>query len=94
MSHSHSTCYESHWKHPTHNFSPVIDHLFNRITDRARRRDVVLVLSQAKAFSQKRPHLLKLGLPRMLIDEMEILSEDIGKPFMDINVPQYAELLV
>ncbi|KAG8892983.1 hypothetical protein FRC00_011245, partial [Tulasnella sp. 408] len=57
--------------------SHIIDHLFNRITDRARRRDVVLVLSQAKAFSQKRPHLLKLGLPRMLIDEMEILSEDI-----------------
>lgn len=56
----------------------VIDHLFARITERSRRRDVVLILSQAKAFSQKRPQLLKLGLPRMLIDEMEILSEDIG----------------
>ncbi|KAG8989771.1 hypothetical protein FRB90_002076, partial [Tulasnella sp. 427] len=57
--------------------SHIIDHLFGRITDRGRRRDAVLVLSQAKAFTQKRPHLLKLGLPRMLIDEMEILSEDI-----------------
>lgn len=68
-------------------FLPVIDHLFSRIADRGRRRDVILVMSQAKTFSQKRPHLLKLGLPRMLIDEMEILSEEIGKPFRDLDVP-------
>ncbi|KIO29721.1 hypothetical protein M407DRAFT_226587 [Tulasnella calospora MUT 4182] len=65
--------------------SHIIDHLFNRIADRGRRRDVVLVLSQAKAFSQKRPQLLKLGLPRMLIDEMEILSEDIALKASCIN---------
>ena len=38
-----------------------------------------MVLLGAKSWAQKRAHLLKLGLSRSLVDEMEILSEDVGK---------------
>lgn len=37
-----------------------------------------MVLSGPKPWSQKRAHLLKLGLSRNVVDEMEVLSEDVG----------------
>ncbi|KAG8905299.1 hypothetical protein FRB99_000272 [Tulasnella sp. 403] len=58
--------------------SNLVEMVFGKVPlDRSRRRDVAMILSQTKPWQQKRSHLLKLGLPRVVVDEMEVLAEDV-----------------